>query len=270
MFAPQKSVNLTFFQRFVDYNWPTRKRTFRHILSQVSVGPSLCRSRSSRAPPKFPSETFRNFRNWLWIKKLRDQRKGCVSSTNSEISQTQGHFRENRILANFVPIRTISRSAGCQRRIISSLEGTARATLSTALLPTTLQAIPESHFVLHDVVVVATTENDMRTCSTSFSAIYHRIRLLKKWSSKYNPTGEWDRIKDITWSWHLQQYAPLTGEPKTCGMRQVRKQIFIKFYFTFNFSHDHKYFTKMQYSWNALPIKWQCFDNRRVGRVFSF
>ena len=52
MFAPQKSVNLTFFQRFVDYNWPTRKRTFRHILSflsQLSVGPSLCRSRSSRA-----------------------------------------------------------------------------------------------------------------------------------------------------------------------------------------------------------------------------
>ena len=55
MFAPQKSVNLTFFQRFVDYNWPTRKRTFRHILSflsQLSVGPSLCRSRSSRASPE--------------------------------------------------------------------------------------------------------------------------------------------------------------------------------------------------------------------------
>ena len=55
----------------------------------------------------------------------------------------------------------LSRRAGCQRRIISSLEGTARATLSTALLPTTLQAIPESHFVLHNVVVVARTENDM-------------------------------------------------------------------------------------------------------------
>jgi len=46
-------------------------------------------------------------------------------------------------------------------------------------------------------------------------------------------------------------------------MRQVTKQIFIKFYVTFNFSHDHKYFT-IQYSWNALPIKWQYFDNRRV------
>lgn len=163
----------------------------------------------------------------------------------------------------------LSRRAGCQRRIISSLEGTARAALSIALLPTTLQAIPESHFVLHDVVVVATTENDMKTRSTYFSAIYHRIRLLKKWSSKYNPTGEWDRIKDITSSWHLQQYAPLTGEPKTCGTRQVTKQIFIKFYVTFNFSHDHKYFTIL-YSWNALPIKWQYFDNRRVGWVVSF
>lgn len=58
-------------------------------------------------------------------------------------------------------------------------------------------------------------------------------------------------------------------EPKTRGMRQVTKQIFIKSYDTFNFSHDHKYFT-IQYSWNALPIKWLYFDNRRVGGVFSF
>ena len=76
MFAPQKSVNLTFFQRFVDYNWPTRKRTVRHILSQLSVDPSLCRSRSSQAPTKFPSETVRNFQNWLWpIKKLLDKER---------------------------------------------------------------------------------------------------------------------------------------------------------------------------------------------------
>ena len=52
MFAPQKFVNLTFFQRFVDYNWPTRKRTVRHIFSQLTVGPSLCRSMSSRASPE--------------------------------------------------------------------------------------------------------------------------------------------------------------------------------------------------------------------------
>ena len=165
MFAPQKSVNLTFFQRFVDYNWPTRKRTFRHILSflrQLSVGPSLCRSRSSRASPEV---------SFRYIPKLRKL------ALNQEATRPEKRMRQLYKLRNFADAG-LSRRAGCQRRIISSLEGTARATRSTALLPTTLQAIPESHFVLHDVVVVATTENDTRTCSTCFSAIYHRTRLL--------------------------------------------------------------------------------------------
>ena len=160
MFAPQKSVNLTFFQRFVDYNWPTRKRTFRHILSQLSVGPSLCRSRSSRASPEV---------SFRYIPKL--------ALTDQEATRPEKGMRQLYKLRNFADAG-LSRRAGCQRRIISSLEGTARAALSTALLPTTLQAIPESHFVLHDVVVVATTENDTRTCSTCFSAIYLRTRLL--------------------------------------------------------------------------------------------
>ena len=147
MFAPQKSVNLTFFQRFVDYNWPTRKRTFRHILSflsQLSVGPSLCRSRSSPASPEV------SFRCIPKLPKL---------ALNQEATRPAKRMRQLYKLRNF-PDAGLSRRAGCQRRIISSLEGTPRATLRTALLPTTLQAIPESHFVLHDV---ATTENDMRT-----------------------------------------------------------------------------------------------------------
>ena len=160
MFAPQKSVNLTFFQRFVDYNWPTRKRTVRHILSQLSVGPSLCRSRSS------PEVSFR------YITKLPK-----LALTDQEATRPEKGMCQLYKLRNFAHAG-LSRRAGCQRRIISSLEGTARAALSAALLPTTLQAIPESHIVPHDVVVVATTENDTRTCSTCFSAIYHRIRLL--------------------------------------------------------------------------------------------
>ena len=163
MFAPQKSVNLTFFQRFVDYNWPTRKRTFRHILSflsQLSVGPSLCRSRSSRASPEV---------SFRYIPKL--------ALTDQEATRPEKGMCQLYKLRNFADAG-LSRRAGCQRRIISSLEGTARAALSTALLPTTLQAIPESHIVPHDVVVVATTENDTRTSSTCFSAISHRIRLL--------------------------------------------------------------------------------------------
>ena len=166
MFAPQKSVNLTFFQRFVDYNWPTRKRTFRHILSflrQLSVGPSLCRSRSSRASPEV---------SFRYIPKLPK-----LALTDQEATRPEKGMCQLYKLRNFADAG-LSRRAGCQRRIISSLEGTARAALSTALLPTTLQAIPESHIVPHDVVVVATTENDTRTCSTCFSAIYHRIRLL--------------------------------------------------------------------------------------------
>ena len=161
MFAPQKSVNLTSFQRFVDYNWPTRKRTFRHILSflsQLSVGPSLCRSRSSRASPEV------SFRYIPKLPKL---------ALNQEATRPEKGMCQLYKLRNFADAG-LSRRAGCQRRIISSLEGTARAALSTALLPTTLQY----HFVLHDVVVVATTENDTRTCSTCFSAIYHRTRLL--------------------------------------------------------------------------------------------
>ena len=161
MFAPQKSVNLTSFQRFVDYNWPTRKRTFRHILSflsQLSVGPSLCRSRSSRASPEV------SFRYIPKLPKL---------ALNQEATRPEKGMCQLYKLRNFADAG-LSRRAGCQRRIISSLEGTARAALSTALLPTRLQ----SHFVLHDVVVVATTENDTRTCSTCFSAIYHRTRLL--------------------------------------------------------------------------------------------
>lgn len=161
MFAPQKSVNLTSFQRFVDYNWPTRKRTFRHILSflsQLSVGPSLCRSRSSRASPEV------SFRYIPKLPKL---------ALNQEATRPEKGMCQLYKLRNFADAG-LSRRAGCQRRIISSLEGTARAALNTALLPTTLQ----SHFVLHDVVVVATTENDTRTCSTCFSAIYHRTRLL--------------------------------------------------------------------------------------------
>ena len=148
MFAPQKSVNLTFFQRFVDYNWPTRKRTFRHILSflsQLSVGPSLCRSRSSRASSEV---------SFRYIPKLRKL------ALNQEATRPEKGMCQLYKLRNFADAG-LSRRAGCQRRIISSLEGTARATLSTALLPTTLQAIPESHFVLHNVVVVARTENDM-------------------------------------------------------------------------------------------------------------
>ena len=143
MFAPQKSVNLTSFQRFVDYNWPTRKRTFRHILSflsQLSVGPSLCRSRSSRASPEV---------SFRYIPKL---------ALNQEATRPEKGMCQLYKLRNFADAG-LSRRAGCQRRIISSLEGTERAALNTALLPTTLQ----SHFVLHDVVVVATTENDMRT-----------------------------------------------------------------------------------------------------------
>lgn len=131
MFAPQKSVNLTFFQRFVDYNWPTRKRTVRHILSQLSVGPSLCRSRSSQAPPKFPSETFRNFRNWLWpIKKLRDkerQEKGmCQPYKRFRNFADAGSLQRKLNFGKF--LSAIPRRARCQRRIISPLEGSARVT----------------------------------------------------------------------------------------------------------------------------------------------
>ena len=123
MFAPQKSVNLTFFQRFVDYNWPTRKRTVRHILSQLSVDPSLCRSRSSQAPPKFPSETFRN---WLWpIKKLRDkerQEKGmCQPYKRFRNFADAGSLQRKLNFGKFLSV--IPRRARCQRRIISSLEG---------------------------------------------------------------------------------------------------------------------------------------------------
>lgn len=112
MFTPQKSVNLTFFQRFVDYNWPTRKRTFRHILSflsQLSMGPSLCRSRSSRASPEV---------SFRYIPKL---------ALNQEATRPAKRMRQLYKLRNFADAG-LSRRARCQRRIISSLEGTARVT----------------------------------------------------------------------------------------------------------------------------------------------
>lgn len=51
---PHKSMNLAFFQRFVEYYWPTGKKPVRHRIEILSPSSTSCRSRGPTGRSKGP------------------------------------------------------------------------------------------------------------------------------------------------------------------------------------------------------------------------